>query len=180
MSNRSVPRIASNKQSGSGLLSRLSDALSAALRDDSPQEPIPPERRPLERKPRRVDAIVREFRDRINACLTVTLEHNERLALSADRLAALYASGAARAQSACNQAKSAAAATSALAGATQEMSAANAHIVDAAGRASANVVAAAEASRASAASVHALQTGARDIGEIIAMISAIAGQTSLL
>ena len=158
-----------------GLLTRLGGAVSAALRNGAPEAPAP-----QLRKPRRVDTVVREFRDRINDSLTNVMGENERLELAASRLAEVYKAGAARTASAQAQAAAVCGGSAVLAGTAQDMTATATQILDAAERARSSIAAAGAAVRASAASVGALLAGARDIGEITALIGAIAAQTSLL
>ena len=156
-----------------GLLPRLAGALGDALRPDPLHAPPP-------HKPRRIDAVVRDFRSRINDNLTAVITHNEQLDASAGKLAVIARAGAARARSTQARAAAAAARSTALASAAQDMSARAAQIFDTTERARTTVASAGEAARVTYAAIEALVARAHDIGEMTGLIQAIAAQTNLL
>ncbi len=129
---------------------------------------------------RHIDAMVGEFRQKVNEALTQVDAHGDQMELVANMLAAVARENSKRAGDALESMNAASGNVRIVAQASQELSASIAEIEQQVAHDQAGMRAAAEATIETSGAIHGLAAKAGEISEIIGLIQAIAAQTNLL
>lgn len=159
-----------------GLLPRLVNVLRAS----AGREPVPHAPAMDKFKPRRTDALLRDFRDRIHSLLSAVAANDERLVTAAGRLSLHCSNSANSAASLRELASRATQRDGSLCAHAEQVQTASVHIVAAAQSARTAADTATQSAARAAEVLKAAFATAREIGEIAGLIQGIANQTNLL